>query len=131
VLVASLRDADAITSRPFARVCKNDDREQAEVSPRAEKASCAERVELGSQHQGTTGPLGIFAAELLARLWESHRYRVLPFPRGRGPGEVIEVYPRATLRPDGPVELQVAADYDAADAFVALARRYHAKESAA
>ena len=35
---------------------------------------------------------------LLARLWESHKYRVLPFPGGRGAGEVIEVYPRATLR---------------------------------
>jgi hypothetical protein len=35
---------------------------------------------------------------LLARLWESHRYRVLPFPGGRGAGEVIEVYPGATLR---------------------------------
>jgi hypothetical protein len=35
---------------------------------------------------------------VLARLWESHRYRVLPFPGGRGAGEVIEVYPGATLR---------------------------------
>jgi hypothetical protein len=35
---------------------------------------------------------------LLARLWESRRYRVLPFPGGRGAGEIIEVYPRATLR---------------------------------
>ncbi len=38
---------------------------------------------------------------LLSRLWESHRYRVLPFPGGRGNGEVIEVYPRATLRQMG------------------------------
>jgi hypothetical protein len=38
---------------------------------------------------------------LLARLWESHRYRVLPFPGGRGAGEVIEVYPGATLRQMG------------------------------
>jgi hypothetical protein len=38
---------------------------------------------------------------LLARLWESHRYRVLPFPGGRGDGEVIEVYPGATLRQMG------------------------------
>ncbi len=35
---------------------------------------------------------------LLSRLWESHQYRVLPFSGGRGPGEVIEVYPGATLR---------------------------------
>lgn len=34
---------------------------------------------------------------LLARRCESHRYRVLPFPGGRGTGEVIEVYPGATL----------------------------------
>lgn len=38
---------------------------------------------------------------LLARLWESHRYRVLPFSGGRGAGEVIEVYPGATLRQMG------------------------------
>jgi hypothetical protein len=35
---------------------------------------------------------------VLSRLWESHRYRILPFPGGRGTGEVIEVYPGATLR---------------------------------
>ncbi len=56
---------------------------------------------------------------LLARLWESHRYRVLPFPGGRGDGEVIEVYPGATLRqmglasyksrPDEAIRLGIAA----------------------
>ena len=46
---------------------------------------------------------------LLARLWESRRYRVLAFPGGRGAGEVIEVYPRATLRHMGLAALQVAA----------------------
>ncbi|XYI00016.1 hypothetical protein ACMHYB_09760 [Sorangium sp. So ce1128] len=56
---------------------------------------------------------------LLARLWESHHYRVLPFPGGRGSGEVIEVYPGATLRqmglanykarPDEAVRLGIAA----------------------
>jgi hypothetical protein len=29
---------------------------------------------------------------LLSKLWESHKYRVLPFPGGRGDGEVIEIY---------------------------------------
>jgi hypothetical protein len=38
---------------------------------------------------------------ILSRLWESGRYRVLPFPGGRGTGEVIEVYPGATLRQIG------------------------------
>jgi hypothetical protein len=38
---------------------------------------------------------------LLARLWESQRYRVLPFAGGRGPGEIIEVFPGATLRHTG------------------------------
>jgi hypothetical protein len=56
---------------------------------------------------------------LLSRLWESHKYRVLPFPGGRGPGEVIEVYPGATLRrmglasyksrPDEAMRLGIAA----------------------
>ncbi|KYF55892.1 hypothetical protein BE04_43140 [Sorangium cellulosum] len=38
---------------------------------------------------------------LLSKLWESHKYRVLPFPGGRGAGEIIEVYPGATLRTMG------------------------------
>lgn len=38
---------------------------------------------------------------LLAKLWESKLYRILPFPGGDGAGEVIEVYPRATLRARG------------------------------
>lgn len=38
---------------------------------------------------------------LLSKLWESHKYRVLPFPGGRGAGEIIEVYPNATLRTMG------------------------------
>jgi hypothetical protein len=38
---------------------------------------------------------------LLSKLWESHKYRVLPFPGGRGDGEIIEVYPGATLRTMG------------------------------
>jgi len=56
---------------------------------------------------------------LLSKLWESHKYRVLPFPGGRGDGEVIEVYPGATLRtmglasyksrPDEAVRLGIAA----------------------
>lgn len=56
---------------------------------------------------------------LLSRLWESHKYRVLPFPGGRGTGEVIEIYPGATLRqmglanyksrPDEAIRLGIAA----------------------
>lgn len=56
---------------------------------------------------------------VLAKLWESNKYRVLPFPGGRGNGEVIEVYPGATLRtmglrayksrPDEAVRLGIAA----------------------
>lgn len=56
---------------------------------------------------------------LLSKLWESNKYRVLPFPGGRSTGEVIEVYPGATLRtmglasyksrPDEAVRLGIAA----------------------
>jgi hypothetical protein len=56
---------------------------------------------------------------LLSKLWESHKYRVLPFPGGHSRGEVIEVYPGATLRtmglasyksrPDEAVHLGIAA----------------------
>jgi hypothetical protein len=38
---------------------------------------------------------------LLSKLRESRHYRVLPFPGGRGAGEIIEVYPAATLRAMG------------------------------
>ncbi len=66
-----------------------------------------------------TFQMTILGNALLARLWESKKYRVLPFPGGRGPGEVIEVYPRATLRhmglasyksrPDEAIRLGIAA----------------------
>ncbi|WP_437611917.1 hypothetical protein WMF20_07505 [Sorangium sp. So ce834] len=56
---------------------------------------------------------------LLSKLWESYKYRVLPFPGGRGAGEIIEVYPGATLRtiglasyksrPEEPVRCGIAA----------------------
>jgi len=56
---------------------------------------------------------------LLSKLLESRKYRVLPFPGGRGTGEIIEVYPGATLRtmglesyksrPDEAVRLGIAA----------------------
>ncbi len=60
---------------------------------------------------------------LLSRLWESNRYRVLPFLGGRGAGEVIEVFPGATLRrlglpryksnPDKAIERSMEACRDA------------------
>jgi Protein of unknown function (DUF429) len=78
---------------------------------------------------------------LLSKLWESHKYRVLPFPGGRGDGEVIEVYPGATLRtmglasykarPDQAVRLGIAAcaaagiKLDVDRRLIALARRYN------
>jgi hypothetical protein len=73
-------------------------------------------------------------------LWESHKYRVLPFPGGRGAGEIIEVYPGATLRtmglasyksrPDEAVRLGIATcaaagvKLDVDPRLVALACRY-------
>ena len=38
---------------------------------------------------------------LISKLWESKKYRVLPFPGGSGAGEIIEAYPGATLRQRG------------------------------
>jgi len=77
---------------------------------------------------------------LLSKLWESHKYRVPPFPGGHGDGEVIEVYPGATLRmmglasyksrPDEAVRLGIAAcaaagiKLDVDLRLVALACRY-------
>ena len=88
----------------------------------------------------------LLANAVLARLWASGRYRVLPFG-GRGAGEIVEVYPRATLRamgltrykaqPDEAVRLAIAAcaaagirlDVDAR--LVALACRYSSGTAAA
>lgn len=66
-----------------------------------------------------TFQLTLLGNALLSKLWESHKYRVLPFPGGRGDGEIIEVYPGATLRtmglasyksrPDEAVRLGIAA----------------------
>lgn len=77
---------------------------------------------------------------LLARLWESRRYRVPPFPGGRGAGEIIEVYPGATLRqmgltryksrPAEAIRIAIAAcvaggiKLEIAPAIVALCSRY-------
>jgi hypothetical protein len=66
-----------------------------------------------------TFQMALLGNVLLSKLWESRKYRVLPFPVGRGDGEVIEVYPGATLRtmglasyksrPDEAVRLGIAA----------------------
>ena len=87
-----------------------------------------------------TFQMTILGNALLSRLRESHRYRVLPFPGGRGAGEIIEVYPGATLRsmglasykqrPDEAVRLGIAAcaaagiKLDVDLRIVALAGRY-------
>lgn len=47
---------------------------------------------------------------VLAKLWESRAYRVLPFAGGRGAGEIIEVYPGATLRSMGLVQYKSRPD---------------------
>jgi hypothetical protein len=49
----------------------------------------------------STFQMTLLGNAVLSRLWESRRYRVLPFPGGRGTGEVIEVYPGAMLRQMG------------------------------
>lgn len=103
-----------------------------------------------------TFQMTLLGSAFLSRLWESQKYRVLPFSGGKGESEVIAVYPGATLRALGlenyksepreavrvsmaacaarGIELEVdprlidvccryssgKADYDAADAFVAL-----------
>ncbi|MET0790008.1 MAG: hypothetical protein ABW061_00680 [Polyangiaceae bacterium] len=46
---------------------------------------------------------------LLSKLWESHKYRVLPFPGGRGAREIIEVYPGRDAANNGARELQITA----------------------
>lgn len=49
----------------------------------------------------STFQMTLLGNALLARLWGAHKYRVLPFPGGRGDGEIIEVFPGGTLRTMG------------------------------
>ncbi len=58
----------------------------------------------------STFQMTLLGNAVLARLWASRRYRVLPFPGGDGEGEVIEVYPGATLRRMGLVGYKARPD---------------------
>ena len=67
----------------------------------------------------STFQMTLLGNAVLARMWGSNNYRVPPFPGGKGDGEAIEVYPRATLRhmglpsykgrPDDAVRAAIAA----------------------
>lgn len=88
----------------------------------------------------STFQMTLLGNALLSKLWESSHYRVLPFPGGDGAGELIEVYPRATLRamglasykskPDEAVRLGIAAcgavgiELDVDRRLIALAAHY-------
>jgi hypothetical protein len=85
---------------------------------RATDVAAAGQPPLKDRFQATF-QMTLLGNALLSRLWESHTYRVLPFPGGRGSSEVIEVYPGATLRqmgltnyksrPDEAIRLGIAA----------------------
>ena len=85
---------------------------------RATDISAGEQPPLKDKFQATL-QMTLLGNALLSKLWEPHRYHVLPFPGGRGAGEIIDLYPGATLRtmglasykskPDEAVRLGIAA----------------------
>ena len=91
--------ADPLDFRPFEAWRSPGDRGRLWVK-RATDVFARGQPPLKDRFQATF-QMTILGNALLARLWESEHYRVLPFPGGRGPGEVIEVFPGATLRQMG------------------------------
>jgi len=87
---------DPLDYRPFAAWRSPSDRERL-WTKRATDIAVGGQPPLKDKFQATF-QMTLLGNVLLAHLWESHRYRVLPFPGGRGDGEIIEVYPGATLR---------------------------------
>lgn len=90
-----LQLSDPLDFRPFEAWRSRADRERL-WTKRATDIATGGQPPLEDRFQAT-----LLGNVLLAHLWESNRYRVLPFPGGRGSGEVLEVFPGATLRQMG------------------------------
>jgi len=109
--------SDPLDFRPFDAWRSRADRARLWTRRATDVAACGQPP-LKDKFQATF-QMTLLGNALLAPLWESHRYRVLPFPGGRGASEVIEVYPGATLRqmglarykarPDEAIRLGIAA----------------------
>lgn len=91
--------AEPLDFRSFEAWCSRADRARL-WTKRATDIAVRGQPPLKDKFQATF-QMTLLGNALLARLEESHKYRVLPFPGGRGAGEVIEVYPGATLRQMG------------------------------
>jgi hypothetical protein len=87
---------DPLDFRPFGAWRSSADRVRLWIK-RATDIAAGAQPPLKDRFQATF-QMTLLGNVLLARLWESHRYRVVPFSGGRGAGEIIEVYPGATLR---------------------------------
>ncbi len=90
---------DPLDFRPFEAWRSRADRRRLWVK-RATDVATGGQPPLKDKFQATF-QMTLLGNALLAHMWESRRYRVLPFPGGRGAGEVIEVFPGATLRKMG------------------------------
>ena len=90
---------DPLDFRPFAPSRLRADRGRL-WTKRATDVAAGGQPPLKDKFQATF-QMTLLGNVLLARLWDSQRYRVLPFAGGRGAGEVIELYPGATLRQMG------------------------------
>jgi hypothetical protein len=87
---------DPLDFAPFEPWCSRADRTLLWCK-RATDVATGGQPPLKNKFQATF-QMTLLGNALLSRLWESHRYRVMPFPGGRGPGEIIEIFPGATLR---------------------------------
>lgn len=130
--------ADPLDFRPFDPWRLRADRARLWIKRATDVAACGQPP-LKDKFQATF-QMTLLGNALLSPLWESQRYRVLPFPAGRGEGEVIEVYPGATLRqmglasyksrPDEAIRLGIAAcvaagiKLEVAPEIIALCCRY-------
>lgn len=88
--------ADPLDFAPFAAWRCPADRARLWVK-RATDRAAGGQPPLKDRFQATF-QMTLLGNALLWQLWQSQHYRVLPFSGGGGPGEIIEVFPGATLR---------------------------------
>lgn len=98
-VAARLPLTDPLDFAPFEAWRRPDDRARL-WTRRATDIAAGAQPPLKDRFQATF-QMTLLGNALLARLEASQRYRVAPFPGGRGDGEVIEVYPGAALRAMG------------------------------
>ena len=97
---ANLKLTDPLDFRPFEPWRRKEDRARLWTKRNTDVAAGGQPP-LKDKFQSVF-QMTLLGNVLLSQLWESKRYRVIPFPGGSGDeNDVIEVYPGATLRAMG------------------------------